>query len=62
LDGKSGLLAEERDIDGIAAHLRTLAADSERWIEMGKIGRQHVEARYDMRQQGEALAAIYRSL
>jgi colanic acid/amylovoran biosynthesis glycosyltransferase len=62
LDGKSGLLAEEHDIDGIAAHLRTLAADSERWIEMGKIGRQHVEARYDMRQQGEALAAIYRSL
>ena len=56
------MLAEERDIDGIAAHLRTLAADSERCIEMGKIGRQHVEARYDMRQQGEALAAIYRSL
>jgi colanic acid/amylovoran/stewartan biosynthesis glycosyltransferase WcaL/AmsK/CpsK len=62
IDGQTGLLADERDVDGIAEHLRTIAAHPERWPAMGEAARRHVEAEYDMRSQGEALAAIYRSL
>ncbi len=59
-DGETGLLANEHDVDGLADHLRTLVAHPERWEEMGTAARRHVEAEYDMRRQGEALARIYR--
>jgi colanic acid/amylovoran biosynthesis glycosyltransferase len=57
---KTGLLAPERDIDALAAHLRWLVADPSRWPAMRAAGRAHIEAEFDARRQGERLAAIYR--
>ena len=60
--GETGLLAEEHDIEGLARHLRTLARNPDRWAVFGAAARRHVEAEYDLVKQGEALAAVYRSI
>jgi colanic acid/amylovoran biosynthesis glycosyltransferase len=60
--GVGGLLAEERDVAGIAAHLAWLVDHPERWSEMGEAARRHVEVRFDVRTQAAALAEIYREL
>ena len=59
---KSGLLAEEGDVGGLARHLSWIAAHPERWSEMGRAGRRHVEAEFDARTQARRLAAIYEEL
>jgi colanic acid/amylovoran biosynthesis glycosyltransferase len=55
----SALLAEEHDIDGLAAHLLRLARHPETWPAMGRAGREHAEAAFDLEGQGRALAAHY---
>ncbi|MGE5707882.1 MAG: glycosyltransferase [Bacteroidota bacterium] len=60
--GESGLLAPERDVEGLAKHLQTLIEHPERWEAMGRAGRAHVEKEYDARFQGQRLGAIYDAL
>jgi len=60
--GVSGLLADERDIDGLVGHLSWLIDNPGKWEGMLKAGRKHVEAEYDATVQGEKLAGIYREL
>lgn len=62
LDGKTGLLAPERDVDALVEHLQWIVAQPERWAEMQRAGRAHMEAEFDARHQGERLAAVYREL
>jgi colanic acid/amylovoran biosynthesis glycosyltransferase len=62
LDGKTGWLAPERDVDALVAHLEWIAANPERWSDMQRAGRAHIEAEFDARRQGERLGAIYREL
>jgi len=62
LDGKTGLLAAERDIDGLVERLRWLIANPSRWADMRAAGRAHVEEEFDARRQGERLASIYRDV
>jgi colanic acid/amylovoran biosynthesis glycosyltransferase len=62
LNGVTGLLAEERDVSGLVAHLQRLVDYPEKWPEMVQAGRKHVEAEYDARIQGSRLAAIYTEL
>jgi colanic acid/amylovoran biosynthesis glycosyltransferase len=57
---KTGLLAPERDVDSLTAHLRWLVANPSLWAAMREAGRAHIEAEFDARRQGERLAAIYR--
>jgi colanic acid/amylovoran biosynthesis glycosyltransferase len=45
-EGESGLLSAERDSEGLAENLHTLLAGPERWAEMGRAGRAHVEAQH----------------
>lgn len=59
LHGRTGLLAPERDVDGLVAHLRHLARHPEQWAAMGQAGRAHIEREYNVRVQGERLAALY---
>lgn len=61
-DGETGLLAPERDVDALVAHLRWLIAHPGDWERMGRAARRHLEAEYDAGRQGERLAAIYREL
>jgi len=62
LDGKTGLLAPERDVDTLVDHLQWIVSHPERWLEMQRAGRAHMEAEFDARRQGERLGVIYRSI
>jgi len=62
LHGKTGLLAPERDVDALAAHLEWIAANPGAWRPMQDAGRAHMEAEFDAKRQGDRLGAIYREL
>lgn len=62
VDGGSGLLAEERDVDGIAGAIRRLAEDSTLYENCSLAGRQHIEREFDSVMQSQRLAAIYRRI
>ncbi|NJL33455.1 MAG: colanic acid biosynthesis glycosyltransferase WcaL, partial [Chloroflexaceae bacterium] len=62
LDGVTGLLADERDVDGLIARLCHLISNPQQWQAMAEAARRHIEAEFDARVQGERLAAIYRDL
>ena len=53
------LLAHERDVDGLVAHLETLASHPEAWDPLVRAVRAHIETEYDVRRQAPRLAAIY---
>ena len=59
VDGQSGLLAPEGDVDGLADRIRSLLSTPEKWAEMGRHGRRHVEERYNARFQAAGLESIY---
>jgi colanic acid/amylovoran biosynthesis glycosyltransferase len=60
--GVSGLLAEERDVEGLITYLKWLIHHTDHWKGMGKAGRKRVETEYNARMQGEELACIYREV
>ncbi len=62
VDGESALLAAERDVDGLAAHLLTLLKEPERWAAMGAAGRAHVERFHDVGTETAQLEALYAEL
>ncbi len=65
LDGVTGLLAPERDVDALAEHIRWLTEHPGEWGGMlvaARKHRKHVEAEFDSRRQGERLGAIYRDV
>jgi len=57
--GRSALLAAERDAVGLADRIEQLIDRPERWPEMGRAGRRHVDQRYDALMLNERLLAIY---
>jgi colanic acid/amylovoran biosynthesis glycosyltransferase len=57
--GATGLLAPERDVDTLAAGLRTLLADTALRRRMGAAARRWAEARFDIRSVAAGLEAIY---
>ncbi len=62
LDGRTGLLAPERDVEALVERLHWIVSHPERWLDLQQAGRAHIEAEFDARRQGERLAAIYREL
>lgn len=62
IDGHTGLLAKERDVDGLYERLRWLASNPEKWLPMLNKGRAHVEKEFDACKQGRMLADIYNKL
>jgi len=62
INGRTGLLAGEHDVDGLVTHLRWLIANPSQWATMRTAARAHIEAEFDARRQGERLAAIYREI
>jgi len=57
--GVGGLLAAERDVDGLVDCLRRLIDAPEQWATMAAAARRHIEREFDARKQGERLAAVY---
>lgn len=62
VDGESGLLAEEGDIDGIAECIELIALDPERRMSMCLAARRRVELEFDIGIQAGRLAALYRDV
>ena len=60
--GESALLAPERDPAALADALRSLLDDPERWEEMGRAGRRHVEERHDIATEARRLEDRYLTL
>ncbi|MEE9132788.1 MAG: glycosyltransferase [Gemmatimonadota bacterium] len=62
VDGVTGLLAPERDVSALAAHLDRLLGDPELRRRMGEAGRAHVSERFDIRKQTARLEEIYNNV
>jgi colanic acid/amylovoran biosynthesis glycosyltransferase len=62
LDRITGLLADERDVDGLVAHLRWLISNPDKWLQMLVDGRARIESEFDANIQGARLSDIYRHL
>ena len=60
--GVTGLLVQERDIEGLAGSLHWLMENTDRWSPMVEAGRRHLEVEYNAERQGERLARIYEEL
>jgi len=60
--GETGLLSEERDVDGLVANLQYLVDNPGQWDAMRTAARKHVETEFDARAQAKKLARIYGSL
>ncbi|MEX0780424.1 MAG: glycosyltransferase [Balneolales bacterium] len=62
LHGETGLLADERDTDGLTDHLNWMIRNTEEWEKMLVLGREHIVKNFDARRQGIALGEIYASI
>jgi colanic acid/amylovoran biosynthesis glycosyltransferase len=62
LDGKSGFLVPERDVDALASRLRFLLENPELWSRMGRAGRKYVEENYDIDKLNMKLARVYQEV
>ncbi|MBZ0236921.1 MAG: glycosyltransferase, partial [Deltaproteobacteria bacterium] len=58
----TGLLADERDVETLAAHLARLAASPDERAAMGAAGRAKMEAEYSIAAHVRDLSAVYREL
>jgi colanic acid/amylovoran biosynthesis glycosyltransferase len=59
VDEVSGILVPERDVEALTEVILEVATAPERWKQMGKAGRAHVEAEYDVKKQVAKLEQIY---
>lgn len=59
VDGETGLLAREGDVNELARHLMTLLEDSSLRERMGAAGRAWVERTFKLRTQNDKLEALY---
>jgi colanic acid/amylovoran/stewartan biosynthesis glycosyltransferase WcaL/AmsK/CpsK len=62
VDGRTGLLAPERNVEALVERLRWLVSHRNSWRELLDAGREHIEGQYDVERQSVRLAAVYRSL
>ncbi len=62
LDGKSGFLVPERDVDALTEKLEYLIEHPEIWPDIGRYGRKFVEERYDINKLNQRLVEIYQNL
>lgn len=57
--GETGLLAKERDWEGLADNLRTLLLNWETWRRMSEAGRARVELLFNLKRQTAVLEELY---
>jgi glycosyltransferase involved in cell wall biosynthesis len=59
VDGETGLLCPEGDIEALAAALARLLADPSLGARLGRAGRERVIAKFDLAARTEALELVY---
>lgn len=57
--GTTGLLSQERDVEGLVSHLKWLVNHPEQWLPLVEAGRRYVQEKFNASIQGEKLAEIY---
>jgi len=62
VDGKSGFLVPEKDVDVLAEKLEYLIEHPEIWSDKGQYGRKFVEEHYDINKLNQKLVEIYKNL
>lgn len=62
VDGETGLLAEPRDADTLAAHLRRLLADTALRKHMGMVGQERLETVFSVPRMTDQTLALYEEL
>jgi colanic acid/amylovoran biosynthesis glycosyltransferase len=62
VDGKSGFLVPERDVNALTEKLGYLIKHPELWLEMGAYGRQFIEEDYNIEKLNHRLFKIYQNL
>ena len=62
LDGVTGFLVPERDVEALTERLDFLVTHPEIWGPLGRAGRAHVETKFNARNQGQSLGKRYDSL
>ena len=62
LDGKSGFLVPQRDVDALAEKLCYLIEHPELWAQMGRAGYAHVKANYDINKLNDRLIEIFQDV
>ena len=62
VEGTTGSLAAEGDVDDLTERLRTVVWDPDSWRRMGEAGRRHIERSYDVRILTRQLADRYAAL
>jgi len=62
IDGESGFLVPEKDTDGLAERLEHLINHPELWETMGRAGRKHIEADFNIVTQAKRLETLYDTL
>jgi colanic acid/amylovoran biosynthesis glycosyltransferase len=62
LDGESGFLVPERDVNALADRLLYLIEHPEVWPQMGRAGRRFVEEKYDLNKLNAQLVRTYEEL
>lgn len=60
--GQTGWLADERDVDGLVECVRQMIDVRDKWADMQKCGRAHVEYEFNSSLQARHLASIYQEL
>jgi colanic acid/amylovoran biosynthesis glycosyltransferase len=61
LDGQTGLLAAERDVEQLATHLQSLAGDQNLCRRLGQAAQEHIDKDFELDSQCARLEAVYRS-
>ena len=61
VDGKTGFLVPEEDVDALAERLEYLIEHPELWPDMGHAGRKFVEEKYDIKRLNQNLVEIYQN-
>ena len=62
IDGESGFLVPERDVDALEENLEYLIKHPEIWVEMGHKGRKHFDKEFDVNILNQKLEEIYNQL
>jgi len=61
-NGATGLLAPERDVDGLISHIRWLLENSNLWEAMLRTGQKKIKKEFDVRMQAKRLGTLYSNL
>ena len=59
IDGESGLLVDERQVEPLAGAIGRLVTDHELWVSLSRGARRTVEERFDLQKQTRKLETIY---